>query len=193
MRMRKYFLAGLLILFVAMSVEVAPLWAAERNPKWAEPVAAEGVPNLYRIAPGLYRSAQPSAEGMRSLEKMGIKTVVNLRNFNSDDKELKGTTLKGVSISMNTWDVDVEEIVEVLKILRDPSGAPYLIHCQHGADRTGTMSAMYRIVLQGWSKRDAIEEMTEGGYGYHSIWGNLIELIEEVDVEEVRERMNASE
>ena len=44
------------------------------------------------------------------------------------------------------------------------------MHCQQGADRTGTMMAFYRIAVQGWPKDDAIAEMKNGGYGFHSIW-----------------------
>jgi len=38
--------------------------------------------------------------------------------------------------------------------------------------------ALYRITKQNWSKEKALEEMTEGGYGYHCIFGKLLVLIE---------------
>ena len=34
-----------------------------RPGKWAVPVTLAGVPNLHKVADGLYRSAQPTAEG----------------------------------------------------------------------------------------------------------------------------------
>ena len=52
-----------------------------------------------------------------------------------------------------------------------------LVHCQHGADRTGTMCALYRILRQDWKVEDAITEMKDGGYGYHSIWFHLPRFI----------------
>ncbi|WP_282598360.1 tyrosine-protein phosphatase, partial [Pseudomonas chlororaphis] len=45
------------------------------------------------------------------------------------------------------------------------SDGPVLMHCKHGSDRTGLMSAMYRVVVQGWSKEEALNEMTGGGFG----------------------------
>ena len=45
---------------------------AARNGKWAMPLTLEGVPNLHRLTDYLYRSEQPTAEGFRNLEKLGI-------------------------------------------------------------------------------------------------------------------------
>ena len=70
----------------------APAAPAARPAHWAEPITLEGVPNLHRITPMLYRSEQPTALGMKNLEKLGIRTVINLRSFNDDDDEVQGTT-----------------------------------------------------------------------------------------------------
>lgn len=56
---------------------------AARNEKWAMPLTLEGVPNLHRLTDYLYRSEQPTAVGFRNLEKLGIRTVINLRYFGS--------------------------------------------------------------------------------------------------------------
>ena len=60
------------------------------------------------------------------------------------------------------------------------------VHCQHGADRTGTATAVYRIVVEGWTKDEAIREMTQGGYGFHPLWANLIRYVRELDVDRLR-------
>jgi hypothetical protein len=36
---------------------------------------------------------------------------------------------------------------------------------------------MYRILREGWTVGDAIDEMKKGEYGYHSIWSNLPRFI----------------
>jgi len=36
---------------------------------------------------------------------------------------------------------------------------------------------LYRILRQGWTSDEAIREMKEGGYNYHSIWLNLPRFI----------------
>ena len=40
---------------------------AARPEKWAVPMTLAGVPNLHKVEDGLYRSAQPTAEGMTNL------------------------------------------------------------------------------------------------------------------------------
>ncbi len=120
---------------------------------WAKPVEKPGVPNLYKVTGQLYRSAQPTAEGMRELKNMGIKTVVNLRLFHSDRGEIGETELAYEHIPMEVWDADDEEFVRFLKIVTDENRTPVLVHCQHGSDRTGTAVAVYRIAVCGWARR----------------------------------------
>lgn len=161
--------------------------STNRPASWAQPVTLDGVPNLHRVSPNLYRSAQPSAEGMKNLKQMGIKTVVNLRLFNSDGDEIVQTGLGYEHIYMTVWHPEYKEVVRFLRIATNPELAPVLVHCQHGADRTGTMCALYRIVVQSWTKEEAIREMTEGGFGFHEVWKNLPAWIKDLDIESVRQ------
>jgi hypothetical protein len=50
------------------------------------------------------------------------------------------------------------------------------------------MAAIYRMTVQGWKKEDAIKEMTEGGFGYHAVWVNLIRYIKKLDVDALRKK-----
>jgi protein tyrosine/serine phosphatase len=163
-----------------------PVSQPARPAHWAEAITLEGVPNLHRITPTLYRSEQPTALGMQNLEKLGIRTVINLRAFNDDDDEVRGTQLRTRRTKILTWRVDDRHVVEVMRMLKDPAEGPFLIHCQHGADRTGLMSAMYRILEQDWTPEDALAELTEGGYGYHSMWRNILRYVSSADVEKLR-------
>jgi protein tyrosine/serine phosphatase len=133
----------------------------------------EGVPNLHRIAPGLYRSSQPTAAGMKNLESFGIRTVINLRFFNSDEDAARDTRLQLTHVRMLTWHITDEHVIDVMRELRRTENGPFLIHCHHGADRTGLMSALYRVLEQNWSTADALDELVNGGYGFHPIWRNI--------------------
>jgi len=180
------------ILISLLFASVSALNAADVRPAtWAQPVASDAVRNLFQVAPNLYRCAQPDAAGMQAIEALGIKRIIELRNFHDDKDEIAGTTLVAEDIGINTWNLEDEDVIRVLRILKDPSKGPFLIHCLHGADRTGTMCAMYRLVVQGWSKDDAIKEMTEGGFGYHAMWSNLIRYLRAVDVERIRAAVDA--
>lgn len=157
-----------------------------RPAHWAEPITLEGVPNLHRLTPTLYRSEQPSALGMKNLERLGIRTVINLRAFNHDDEEVRGTSLRTERTKILTWRVDDRHVVEVMRMLKNSENGPFLIHCQHGADRTGLMSAMYRMIEQNWSADEALKELTDGGYGYHTVWRNILRYVRSADVERLR-------
>lgn len=160
--------------------------ASQRPANWATPLQRPGLPNLYRVSSGLFRGAQPTTEGMRELEKLGVRTVVNLRSFHSDADEIGGTGLAGEHIYMKPWHPEDEDVVHFLRIVTDPNRLPVFVHCQHGVDRTGTMCAMYRVVVEGWSRDDAIREMTEGGFGFHEGWQNLVEYIRTADIDRLR-------
>ena len=160
--------------------------------KWAERIELPGLPNLHKVSDNLYRGAQPTAEGMKQLEKLGVKTVVNLRFLHSDRDEIKDTGLAYEHINMTTLNTEDKDVIRFLRIVNDSSRTPVFVHCEYGADRTGTMCAIYRIAVQGWSKDKAIEEMTEGGFGFHSIWQNLTNNIRNMDIEEIKNRASMS-
>lgn len=163
---------------------------APRPAQWAEPISVDGVPNLHRITPMVYRSGQPSAEGMKNLEALGIRTIINLRAGQSDDDEAQDRPLLLRRTKIYTWHVTDQQVVEVMRVLRRTENGPFLIHCNHGSDRTGLMSAMYRILEQNWSPEAAIDEMIEGGYGFHSIWSNIPRYIRKADLQDLREAID---
>jgi tyrosine-protein phosphatase SIW14 len=162
--------------------------ATPRPSQWAQPLQREGLPNLHQVTTTLYRGAQPTAAGMRQLKAMGVKTVVNLRSFNSDRKELGDTGLAYEHIYMKAWHPEREDIIRFLRITTDKDRTPIFVHCQHGADRTGLMCAIYRVAVCGWTKEEAIKEMTQGGFGHHTIWTNLVQFIKDLDIEAIKKQ-----
>jgi protein tyrosine phosphatase (PTP) superfamily phosphohydrolase (DUF442 family) len=175
----------LVLLSMAYAVETSQ---PSRPPHWAQPILMKGVPNLHKVSDTLYRSAQPSAEGMRNLRAIGVETIVNLRSFHSDRHEIGDTGLAYEHIYMKAWHPEEDDAVRFLQIVANPRRDPVLVHCQHGADRTGTMCALYRVAMQGWTNEEAIEEMSQGGFGFHGLWDNLIQWINALDVERIKKR-----
>ncbi len=163
-----------------------------RDSRWATPIERPGVPNLHWVSEDLYRGGQPTAEGFGELSRMGIKTVVNLRSFHSDRDEMGDTDLDYEHITMKAWHPEDKEVVRFLRIVTDPARRPVFVHCRYGADRTGTMCAAYRVVVEGWPVEDAIEEMVEGGFGFHKVWRPVLErYLRGLDYEEIEGRMKA--
>lgn len=139
----------------------------------SRPQAFPGLSNFAEVSKGrLYRSAQPTIDGLKlAKERFGVRTVVNFRTIHSDRKEAEALGLQYHRIPFAAWHVTPEEAVRFLKIVTDSANHPVLVHCQHGADRTGTMVAVYRIFVQGWATEEAINELPR--FGFHPIYGNL--------------------
>jgi len=188
MSTRRAVVAGLMGLSFGKAFAQDFVQITARPKEWAMPVVLEGAPNLHQVEKNVFRSAQPDATGFRGLSTThGVRTVLSLRAFNSDEALARGLDLKLVRIRINTWNIEREDVVAALQDLRRASrDAPVLLHCQHGADRTGMISALYRILYQGWSKAAALDEMQNGMFGYHAVWGNIPRFIRRVDVEELR-------
>jgi len=165
---------------------------AERPAQWAQPVPGPGVKNLNRVTPEIFRSAQPDAAGMRAIEKLGVRTVIDLRDLSDDQDEANGTKLRLRRVKMDAWHIEDEAIVRVLALLRRKGDGPFLVHCRHGADRTGVVCAMFRIVEQGWSRAEAIRELKDGGFGFHPLWKNIPRYLEKVDAEKIRRAVDAA-
>ena len=155
----------------------------------AQKIEAENFDNLYKISPHLYRSEQPSKKGMKELEKLGVVTVLNLRNRTNDKHEAKSTSLQLQRVAINAWKMDNGELLEALKIIKN-TDAPVVVHCLHGSDRTGVVIAAYRIVFQNWSKDDAIKEFLEPKFGFHAKWfQNLKQLLLDLDENAIKKEL----
>lgn len=184
-------ITGTFILLFTLSGCVVPRHSEirpdpSRPAKWATPLIVPGVPNLWKVSPDLYRGGQPTKEGFKELERLGIRTNVNLRSFHSDRNKLHGARLSHEHIYVKNWKAEDKEVILFLQIMMDKSRVPVFLHCWHGSDRTGAFVAVYRIVVEGWTRQEAIEEMTQGGYGYNEAWKNLVDYVEKLDMERIK-------
>lgn len=144
-----------------------------------------GVKNFAKVSDALYRGEQPTAEGFAELKKMGIKTVVCLRELHSDRDLLKGLSLQYARIYCKAWHPEDEDVARFMKLIRDPKNQPVFVHCQHGSDRTGMMVASYRILEQGWTNAEAEKEIHN--FGFHEIFSDIQKYLLTLD----KAKMNA--
>lgn len=156
-----------------------------RPATWAQPVISAGLGNWFRVSSEVYRCEQPSSSEMKELETFGVKAVVNLREFHSDADKAAGTTLVLSETKLDAGELTYTQLVEALKlVLAAPK--PVAVHCWHGSDRTGAVIAAYRVAVEGWTAADALDEMVNGGYGHHSMYGNLRTLVGGLDAVRLR-------
>jgi protein tyrosine/serine phosphatase len=113
-----------------------------------------------------------------------------LREFHSDDDDIADKRLVLHRVKMRTGNITEQQIIESLRIIKNRRG-PILIHCWHGSDRTGVIIAAYRVIFNHWSKSDALDEMVNGGYGYHAkFFSELTGLVENMNVEKIKKALN---
>jgi tyrosine-protein phosphatase SIW14 len=173
------------------TIQAAAQVPAPRNATWATRTELGTLENCYLVADGFYRSEQPSKSNMTAVENSGIKSLVNLRNIRKDKRKSKGTGLQLVHIPINTWRMSYDDVVLGLSAVMK-ADKPVLLHCIHGSDRTGVVTAAYRMTEQGWTKEAAIDEFLNGGYGYHSGWfPNILRLLESLDAEKLKADVKA--
>jgi protein tyrosine/serine phosphatase len=156
-----------------------------RDPRWAVPLTLPGLANLHRVSTGLYRGAEPRKEGLDSLKKLGVRTVVSLRAFHSERQAVEGSGLEYQRILNKWWHPEDEDMRRFLEIATDPTKQPVYVHCKLGADRTGVAVAVYRVCVEGWTRADALTEMVTGGYHFHPGLPSLENYVRNLDTKHV--------
>lgn len=135
-----------------------------------------GLANVGRLAPGILRGAQPKPEGYATLKAMGVRTVINLRTSHSEKAAVEAAGMRSVEIPMDSMkNVDPAAVRKALSVMTDPANQPVFVHCAHGKDRTGVVSAVYRMEVDGWSAAEADAEME--AFGFHEVWFQLEKFV----------------
>ena len=140
---RKHFLSisklRFLVYMACLAVWVSPVSAEmpSSSRPWAEKLQNKHLRNFHRVSDDFYRSAQPSIKGFKELQRLGIRTVINLRSLHSDKPALKSTNLRYEEIKMRAEFPREEHAVKFLRMIRNRENGPFLVHCHYGSDRTG--------------------------------------------------------
>jgi tyrosine-protein phosphatase SIW14 len=132
--------------------------------------SAPGIKNFHQVNERVYRGAQPSGEGFQYLAKIGVKTVIDLRETDerseAEQGVVTGAGMKYVNVPMTGLTPPTEsEIARILGILEDDSAGAVFVHCKQGADRTGVVMAAYRIDHDHWENARALSEAKSEGMG----------------------------
>lgn len=138
---------------------------AQQKPSYKE------LPNFRKVSDGLNLGAQPQSGGVKKLAELGIKTILNLRGpdelIPGEQKETETAGLRYFNIPMPGLSAPTnEQVARVMAIVNDPDNQPVFVHCKRGADRTGTIGAIYRISHDGWTADRAIAEARLNGMSW---------------------------
>jgi tyrosine-protein phosphatase SIW14 len=131
-----------------------------------------GVENFYKVDDEVYRGAQPSAAGFASLAKLGVKTVIDLREIGEhsqagEEAVVEAMGMQYVSIPLKRMATpDNGVVARILGLLNDSASEPVFVHCKRGADRTGAIIACYRISHDSWEPKHALSEARNNGMSF---------------------------
>jgi protein tyrosine/serine phosphatase len=138
----------------------------------AEKIKIAGVSNAGKISEVLLRGAQPTAQGLVELKKLGVTTIVDLRGNRGpvarERAQAESLGMRFVDIPVSGWSPPANaQVAEFLKLFQQGGTQKIFVHCYYGSDRTGVMVAAYRMADQNWTADQAVEEMYSFGFHYH--------------------------
>jgi tyrosine-protein phosphatase SIW14 len=138
----------------------------------AEKLKLAGVSNAGKVSEMLLRGAQPSAQGLAELKKLGVTTIVDLRGNSGpvawERAQAESLGMRFVNIPVFGWSAPGDaKVAQFLKVVQQDPTQKIFVHCYYGEDRTGVMVATYRIAQQNWTPEQAAAEMNSFGFHYH--------------------------
>jgi protein-tyrosine phosphatase len=138
----------------------------------AEKLKVAGVSNAGKVSEVLLRGAQPSAQGLVELKKLGVTTIVDLRGNSGpvawERGQAESLGMRFVNIPVLGWSAPNDgQVAQFLKVVQQDPTQKIFVHCYYGEDRTGVMVATYRIAQQNWTPEQAAAEMDSFGFHYH--------------------------
>jgi protein tyrosine/serine phosphatase len=125
--------------------------------------------NFHTITPGeAYRTAQLSGSKLSQyIEAYHIKSVMNLRGQNPEkewyENEIRTCKKYGIEhydlALSSTHEPNIKAIKKMLEIFTS-APRPILIHCQYGADRSGLVAAMWKVIVDKEPKSEAKKQLS---------------------------------
>jgi protein tyrosine/serine phosphatase len=120
--------------------------------------------NFGTVVPGkMYRSGQPSeAQLDKWIQEYGFKSILVMRfgvpPYEEELAERYGIKIYHVPFSAAKG-LEEGQWETIRQILTDESNLPILVHCHGGGDRSGIVTVLYRVEVQGWPLERALREM----------------------------------
>jgi protein tyrosine phosphatase (PTP) superfamily phosphohydrolase (DUF442 family) len=159
---------------VALTLALGSFTANASTPAGGEKPNGTTLVRVARLGDGIYRGSRPSTDAdFAYLRSLGIRTILSLqthREFEPVDSEARNARrlgftfyqsgVLGLPIQPSEKSIDRAE-----QVLGDATLRPIYLHCKLGRDRTGLVSALYRVYYENVAPRTAFqEEVIDFGY-----------------------------
>lgn len=148
-------------------------FAGSNHKREANSENAVSIENFGKVDDHFYRGSQPLPEEYKQLAKLGIKTVIDLRNDTKDfaKSSAESSGLQYINFPMSDKKYPQPDTAQkFLEIANNPANWPVYVHCAGGRHRTGVMTAVYRIMVDGWDMDRSYAEMKQ--YDFYTAWGH---------------------
>jgi protein tyrosine phosphatase (PTP) superfamily phosphohydrolase (DUF442 family) len=160
----------LVFLVLAAAGVCARVQAPAAPPEPPDParVEAAGLHNVFRLTEKLYSGSSPDGEeGFRSLQKLGIKTVLTVDGMRPDVERAHKYGMRYVHLPIGYDGMTRAQAVRIVKAVRDLLGPVYL-HCHHGQHRGPAAAAVAHLCLdERCTVEMVIAEMRRAGTDPH--------------------------
>jgi tyrosine-protein phosphatase SIW14 len=125
----------------------------------------EGVTNFGRVTDNIFRGGEATSLGLENLHDMGVRTVIDLAGKSGERGTCQRLGMKYYAFPMHASErPDDAKVEEILSIMRN-ADQPVYVHCSAGKHRAGTITALYRLRVQGWTPEQAWKEQQSYGFG----------------------------
>ena len=131
------------------------------------------IKNFGQMDERFYRGAQPKEKDYESLNALGVKTVIDLRDDpeSYEKQKVEALGMRYVNIPMSDKHYPrSDQIDQFIKLVGDPSTGKFFVHCAGGRHRTGVMGAVYRFTHYDWNFDQVYTEMKT--YDFYTRWGH---------------------
>lgn len=172
------------LLFSVVLTGASSCAAVQSGRSGAPSTAADGIAidNFGRVDAHYYRGGQPEEGHYEALSRLGVRTVIDLRENGEGDEarlvEHAGMAFVRIPLTTNVAPTRAQ-VAQFLDIVTDPARQPVYVHCQGGKHRTGVMTAVYRMERDGWTAEQAFEEMQHYGFGSPFLHPELKRFVDE--------------
>jgi len=165
--------ALLLFILVALALGVISYARPKDKANSKAGGSAVEVENFGQVADFYYRGGQPRGDEYNQLAAIGIKTIIDLRDDPKDYARAltEHAGMKYVNLPLNDKDYPPPDTAsKFLSLVNDSENWPVYVHCAGGRHRTGAMTAVFRMTVQGWDAGRAYEEMKD--YDFYTRFGH---------------------
>jgi tyrosine-protein phosphatase SIW14 len=169
---RKAWLLAVIAIAVFSATAVSLANANNKNEKKSDGNET-GISNFGKVEEFYYRGAQPRDDEYSRLAALGIKTIIDLRDDPKDYAKsvAEQAGLKYINFPLSDKGYPAPDVADkFLSLVNDKANWPVYVHCAGGRHRTGAMTAIFRMKVQGWDVDQAYNEMKN--YDFYTRFGH---------------------